>query len=97
MPVEGQWDRVNYPLRSTDRRALVIMGVASVIAVIVTVIVVALKPSHSDAGCVVFNVPASVGGATVRYCGGRAKTFCATRNIQPAAVVACRRLGYLPA
>lgn len=95
MPVEGQWDRVNHPLRTTDRRALMIMACVTVVAVIATVVFVVTKPAHSDAGCVVFNVPASVGGATVRYCGDRAKSFCATKTVQPAAaVVACRRLGY---
>jgi hypothetical protein len=96
MPVEGQWDRINHPLRSTDRRALGIMTAVTVVAVIVAVVFVVTKPAHSDAGCVVFNVPASVGGATVRYCGDRAKAFCATKNVEPAAaIVACRRQGYL--
>jgi hypothetical protein len=96
MPVEGQWDRINHPLRSTDRRALGIMAVVTLIAVIVAVVFVVTKPAHSDAGCVIFNVPASVGGATVRYCGDRAKTFCATKDVGPAAAVAaCRRDGYL--
>jgi hypothetical protein len=95
MPVEGQWDRVNYPLRSTDRRVLTIMAAVTAIAVIATLVFVLTKPSHSDAGCVIFDVPASVGGATVRYCGARGKTFCAGKDVQPAAaVLACRRLGY---
>ncbi|HWB22808.1 MAG TPA: hypothetical protein VG652_07960 [Gaiellaceae bacterium] len=96
MPVEGQWDRINHPLRSTDRRALGIMGVVTLLAIIVAVVFVVTKPAHSDAGCVIFNVPASVGGATVRYCGDRAKTFCAAKDVQPAAAAAaCRREGYL--
>ena len=37
---------------------------------------------------------AAVGGATLRYCGGSAKTYCATKYIPPAAAVDCRRLGY---
>jgi hypothetical protein len=96
MPVEGQWDRVNHPLRSTDRRALIVMACVTTVVVIAGVIFALTRPSHSDAGCVVFNVPASVGGATVRYCGGKAKTFCATKDGAAEAAAECRRLGYLP-
>jgi hypothetical protein len=96
MPVEGQWDRVNHPLRSTDRRALVVMACVTAIVVIGGVIFALTRPAHSDAGCVVFTVPASVGGATVRDCGGKAKTFCATKDALTEAAAECRRLGYLP-
>jgi hypothetical protein len=95
MPVEGQWDRVNHPLRSTDRRVLAVMAWVTAIAVIGGVIFALTRPAHSDAGCVVFTVPASVGGATVRYCGGNAKTFCATKDGLAEVAAECRRLGYL--
>src|SRR5476649_226560 len=96
MPVEGQWDRVNHPLRSTDRRVLAVMACVTAIAVIAGVIFALTRPAHSDAGCVVFTVPASVGGATVRYCDGKAKTFCATKDGLAEAAAECRSLGYLP-
>ena len=83
-------------MRSTDRRALMVMACVTLVAVIAGVIFALTRPAHSDAGCVVFNVPASVGGATVRYCGGKAKTFCATKDGQAEAAAECRRLGYFP-
>ena len=95
MPVEGQWDRVNTQLRPVDRRVLWIMAVVAVVAVVGGIVFALAKPAHSDAGCVVFTVPASVGGATVRYCGDRAKAFCATKGGKTLGVTAqCRRLGY---
>src|SRR5471030_1698082 len=96
MPVEGQWDRVNVPLRTHDRRVLAVMAGLTAIVVIGAVIFAVTRPAHSNAGCVVFTIPASVGGATIRYCGGRAKTFCATKGVPAAAAAECRRLGYLP-
>jgi len=53
------------------------------------------RPAQSDAGCVVFTIPESVGGATNRYCDGKAKTFCATKDALTEAAAQCRRLGYL--
>jgi hypothetical protein len=96
MPVEGQWDRVNVPLRSHDRRVLAVMAALTAIAVIGGIVFALMKPAKSNAGCVSFTVPASVGGATIRYCGGKAKTFCATKGVPAAAAAECRRLGYLP-
>ncbi len=96
MPAEGQWDRVNVPLRSHDRRVLAVMACVAVVAIVGGVIFALTRPAHSDAGCVVFTVPASVGGATVRYCGGKAKTFCASKDGRTEAAAQCRRLGYLP-
>jgi hypothetical protein len=95
MPVEGQWDRVNHPLRTTDKRVLMIMACVTAVVVIGGVIFALTRPAHSNAGCVVFTVPASVGGATVRYCGGKAKAFCATEHGPAEAAAECRRLGYL--
>ena len=95
MPVEGQWDRVNHPLRQTDRRALAVMACVTVVAIVAGLIFALTRPAHSDAGCVVYTVPASVGGAVVRYCGEKAKVFCATKDARTTPIAAdCRRLGY---
>lgn len=94
MPLEGQWDRVNVPLRAHDRRVLAVMAGLTAIVVIGGIIFALARPAHSNAGCVVFTIPASVGGATLRYCGGKAKTFCATKDGQAEAAAECRRLGY---
>jgi hypothetical protein len=94
MPVEGQWERVNGPLRSNDRTVLVVMACLTAVVLIGAVIYALTKPRHSDAGCVVFTVPASVGGATVRDCGAKGKAFCATKDGQTEAAAECRRLGY---
>ncbi len=96
MPVEGHWERLNVPLRRSDRRLLIVMGCLTTIALIGAVVYALTKPAHSDAGCVVFTVPASVGGATVRYCGASGKAFCGTKSGQTVAASECRRLGYLP-
>jgi hypothetical protein len=95
MPNEGHWDRVNAPLRSNDRRVLAVMACVTVVAVIAAVVFALTRPSQSDAGCVVITVPASVGGATIRYCGEKAKTFCGTKDGRTEATARCRRLGYL--
>jgi hypothetical protein len=94
MPVEGQWDRTNVPLRNHDRRVLAVMTGLAAIVVIGGIVFALVKPGKSNAGCVVYTVPASVGGATIRYCGGKAKIFCATKGVPAVAAAECRRLGY---
>ena len=42
-----------------------------------------------------FTATRKVGGAVVRYCGEKAKVFCATKDARTTPIAAdCRRLGY---
>ena len=97
MPVEGHWERANTPLRARDRRVLrrrrwcrrrwrwSVLGVAY-----------ALRPAaRSNAGCVVANVPSTMGGATVRSCGPQAHELCRTQGkIDRAIAEACISQGF---
>ena len=81
MPVEGHWERANTPLRTRDRRVLVVVAVVAVLVVIGLGIAYALRPAaQSNAGCVVVDVPSTMGGATVRSCGAAAHDFCRTQG-----------------
>jgi len=57
----------------------------------------------SGAGCVNVTVPSTMGGATLHYCGGKARTFCLSEfkapSADPIAVRArpqCRLAGLTP-
>ena len=96
MPVEGHWERANTPLRSRDRRALVVVAVVTVLVAIGLGIAYALAPgAKSDAGCVVVDVPSTMGGATVRNCGAAAHEFCRTQGPRDRTVAtACTTQGF---
>lgn len=96
MPVEGHWERANTPLRARDRRVLVVAAVVTVIALAALGVAYALRPAaRSDAGCVVANVPSTMGGATVRSCGPQAHQLCRTQGkIDRAIAEACISQGF---
>jgi hypothetical protein len=96
MPVEGHWERANTPLRARDRRVLVVVAVVAVLVLAALGVAYALRPaSHSDAGCVVANVPSTMGGATVRSCGLQAHKLCRTQGkIDRAIAEACVSQGF---
>ena len=95
MPVEGQADRVRTPLAARDRRLLLILGVATALAVAAGVVYALTRPARSDAGCVEVTIPASVGGSTIRSCGAAAVRFCHTSGpTDDRIAAACRRAGY---
>jgi hypothetical protein len=96
MPVEGHWERANTPLRSRDRRVLVVVAVVSVLVAIGLGVAYALRPAaQSNAGCVVVDVPSTMGGATVRNCGAAAHEFCRTQGKRDRAVAsACTTQGF---
>jgi hypothetical protein len=96
MPVEGHWERANTPLRSRDRRVLVVVAVVTVLVAIGLGIAYALAPgAESDAGCVVVDVPSTMGGATVRNCGAAAHEFCRTQGRRDRSVAtACTTQGF---
>jgi hypothetical protein len=96
MPVEGHWERANTPLRSRDRRVLVVVAVVAVLALAALGVAYALRPAaRSDVGCVVANVPSTMGGATVKSCGARAHDLCRTQGkIDRAIAEACITQGF---
>jgi hypothetical protein len=81
VPVEGHWERANTPLRERDRRVLMVVAVVAVLSLIGLGVAYALRPAaQSNAGCVVANVPSTMGGATVRSCGAQAHRLCRTQG-----------------
>ena len=94
MPVEGQWRRVNTPLSGRDRRVLAIAACALVLGVAGALVAYATHPASSNAGCVVVTVASTTGGAMLRNCGSRARTFCRDQSNLGNAREQCVRLGY---
>jgi hypothetical protein len=96
MPVEAQWHRVRTPLSGRDKRVL--GGMTALAAIAAAVGGIALSSgsgSGSNAGCVVVNVPSTMGGATLRQCGPAARTFCRDSGKGDETIAAaCRRQGY---
>jgi hypothetical protein len=95
MPVEGQAERVSAPLRTVDRRFLAALGVVAALAV-VGVIVWSLARGGDPRGarCFTATFAASIGGATVHYCGAAAAHYCLVNASAPAVADACRKAGF---
>ena len=96
MPVEGQFERANTPLSRRDKRLLAVLAVLAVAAAIAAGVVLATRSgSSSDAGCVVVDVPSTMGGARLRNCGSAAHEFCRTQGLRdPLVGAACRKQGF---
>jgi hypothetical protein len=96
MPVEGQWERASTPLGRRDKRLLAAVGVIAVVAVAAfTVLYLTRSSSPSARGCLVVDVPSTMGGARLRVCGAAAHTFCRTQGSRDAGIAAaCRRQGF---
>ncbi len=97
MPVEGQWRRANTPLGRRDKRLLAAAALVAVAAAVVLAVAYAVRPAApSNAGCVVVDVPSTMGGARVRSCGAAARAFCRAQGGRDDTIAAaCRRQGYL--
>jgi hypothetical protein len=95
MPVEGQWHRANTPLSSRDRRLLAAAGLIAALAVAVfAALYLTRSPSPAATGCLVANVPSTMGGAQLRVCGAAAHTFCRSHRGDATLAAACRRQGF---
>jgi hypothetical protein len=96
MPVEGQWRRANTPLSRRDKRLLAAVAAIAAIAALALAIAYAVHPAAtSNAGCVVIDVPSTMGGASLRNCGAAARAFChAQGKLDNTIAAACRRQGY---
>jgi hypothetical protein len=96
VPVERQWQRARTPLSRRDKRLL--GAVACIAAAATTVLVVASFVQHapaSNAGCIVAEVPSTMGGARLRSCGAAAHTFCRTQGRRDGRIAAaCRTQGF---
>ncbi len=105
MPVEGQWERQQTPLRRLTRRELrMLQGFVAVLLVAV-VASVAIGLSQSTpavpADCIQVTGGSAVGGANFRVCGADRAAWCrqvAGRDDPTSLKVAarCRALGLSP-
>ena len=92
MPVERQ---SRAPLGRRDRRLLYALLVVALAAAAALAIVLATRSTPASAGCVVVDVPSTMGGARLSECGAAAHTFCRTQGKTNATIgAACRRQGY---
>jgi hypothetical protein len=95
MPVEGQAERLSTPLRRTDRRFLAVLGAVAILAVVGGIVwAIARGGDPSGARCFTATFAASVGGATVHYCGDQAAHYCLVNASAPEVAAACRRAGF---
>jgi hypothetical protein len=103
VPLQGHWERVNTPLRTTSRRE--IRAMTAVAAIVIVGLVIGLfavlggSSPPAAAGCV--DVPAahSVGGGSYEICGDRAALWCRSESarddwLASAARDRCARAGY---
>lgn len=96
MPVEGQWQRLSTPLSRRDRRLISAMAVAAALAAAAVVFFAVRGSGTSNAGCVVVDLPSTMGGAHLSRCGAEAHAFCRSEAPRDRVVAdACRRQGFL--
>jgi hypothetical protein len=102
MPMEGQWGRVNAPLRTLTKRERVVALAATAVTLLAILAIVLVSAGDSrpapGPGCIRANVPGVMGALEVNRCGEQAKALCAKRAGQddPGSVVieaSCREAG----
>jgi hypothetical protein len=95
VPVEGQWQRARTPLSRRDKRLLAAVAVIGAIVVAALAVVYLTRSgSASGEGCLVANVPSTMGGAQLRICGGAAHAFCRSHGGDTTIAAACHRQGF---
>ena len=81
MPLEGQWQRVNTPLRTlTTRERRVAIGATMAVVVSILVLVIATAGNSRPApgpGCIRATIPHVMGAEELNLCGGHARRACA--------------------
>jgi hypothetical protein len=104
MPMEGQWERQETPLRSLTRRErYVALGVAALAVLATIALLIATAGDGKEPlapGCFRAMVPGLVGGYEVSPCGKQARYMCAnhTGRHDPTSLSieeACREAGIL--
>jgi hypothetical protein len=102
MPMEGQWERANAPLRSLTPRERNVGLVATVLTTLVFVVIFALHLGDGadpvPAGCIRPTVPWVMGGETFQRCGEQARYLCGNKAGEGDAyargvLAACREAG----
>ena len=89
MPVEGQ---ARAPLTRRDKRLIGALAALLAAGAIAAGVLVATRPAHTSAGCVVVTFPSTVGGGILRRCGAAARALCATQaKTDRAIAAACKR------
>jgi hypothetical protein len=86
MPLEGQWERANTPLRQlTPRERRVAIGAAIAVVIAVIVLIAATAGNSRPApgpGCIRATIPHVMGAEELNLCGGNARSACAQhRNL----------------
>jgi hypothetical protein len=105
MPVEGQWERQQTPLRRLSRRELrllqAVVGTLLAAAVAVLLLGILNPAAPTPAGCIDATGPSTMGGAVYRVCGADVPRWCRqeARQHDPVALAVqarCRALGISP-
>jgi hypothetical protein len=95
MPVERQWERANTPLNARDKRLLLVVAVLAAVAIAASVAVYLTRSTSTPAaGCLVADVPSTMGGARLKVCGDAAHDFCRSHADDARLAAACRRQGF---
>src|SRR4051812_29006477 len=81
MPLEGQWERTNTPLRQLTKREKRV-AIGATIGVVVTVLVLILATAGNSRpapgpGCIRAMIPHVMGAEELNLCGGHARRACA--------------------
>lgn len=103
MPLQGQWNRINTPVRKLglrERRIVIALGVMLVGACVAAVIVaIGTSAPAIPAGCIRIEVPSTTGGGVTQLCDSAARSFCRstaanTPPLRDTALPKCRQAGY---
>jgi hypothetical protein len=80
MPVEGNWQRQQTPLRRLTRRELRLLQAFAVALALATTAIVAFaivqRSAPAPAGCIEVTAPSTMGAVNLRICGADAPRWC---------------------
>jgi hypothetical protein len=96
MPVERHAERLATPLSRRDKRFLLGAGIVAALAILAGTVYLAFHGgSRAGEKCFSATFAASLGGATVHYCGAAAAHYCRVNATgAPRVAEACRRAGF---
>jgi hypothetical protein len=105
MPVEGNWERQQTPLRRLSRRERRLFQAIAAALLVATAVVVLLAllqaPPRAHAGCIEVTGSSTLGAANYRVCGADRRTWCRQEAahddpLARAVQARCRALGLSP-